>query len=82
MGIYDPLKGFLAGQVGRVAVLSFGQIETILSHKLPSAAHEHDWWWANEDVLTTQHVQCKSWQGAGWQMAAVDRAHRSVRFTR
>jgi hypothetical protein len=82
MSVYDPIETFLADQAGRDVSLSFGQIETVLNRSLPAAAHDHDWWWANEDVRITRHVQCRSWQAAGWKVAAVDRAKQTVRFVR
>jgi hypothetical protein len=82
LSVYDPLWCFLGAQGGKLVKLSFAQIETILKRPLPQAAYDHDWWWANEDVTTTRHVQCRSWQVAGWQVAAVDRARETVSFTR
>ena len=80
--VYDPLRDFLAENSGRMIELSFGQIETVLRRNLPQAAHDHDWWWANEDVKDTRHVQCRSWQNAGWQMVAVNRVTEMVCFAR
>ena len=79
VSVYDPLKAFWEAQPGKTIQLWFGQIETILNRSLPTAAHHHDWWWANEDVEETRHVQCKSWQSAGWQVSAIDRRNRIVR---
>jgi hypothetical protein len=82
MGVYDPLGDFLAAQPGHVVSLSFRQIESLIGRKLPSAAKDHDWWWANEDVDVTRHVQCKSWQLAGWRVNNVDRKEGTVHFTK
>lgn len=81
MSVYDPLNRFLSAHNGKSVQLSFAQIETILNRDLPAAAREHDWWWANEDVSITRHVQCRSWQNAGFQ-AGVNRVQGTVRFSR
>ncbi|MBZ9959027.1 hypothetical protein [Mesorhizobium sp. BR1-1-14] len=59
--------------------LSFDQLQEMAA--LPASAWKYDWWWANEDPATTTHVQCKSWQAAGYE-ADVDRAHAMVTFRR
>jgi hypothetical protein len=82
MSVYDPLQRYLTTQSGKTLALSFSQIEGILNRKLPASAHKHDEWWANESAPTTRHYQCRAWRGAGWQVAAVDRARRAVRFER
>ena len=63
MAKYDPLRDLLMRQSGRVT-LPLAEIESVV--QLPSSAKQHEWWWANEDVQTTAHVQCKAWQEAGY----------------
>ena len=62
--------------------LTFEEIEQILEEKLPKAARNHGWWWDNEDPETTQHVQCKSWQSAGWNVSQVNLPGKWVSFKR
>src|ERR1035441_1564649 len=80
VSVYDPLRDFLASQVGESVNLSFSQVETILGRVLPQSAHDQDWWWANEETDTTRHVQCESWLNAGWRMSTVDRVRERVRL--
>jgi hypothetical protein len=82
MSVYDPLRFFLAAETGNAVSLSFRQIETMLKRRLPPAARDHGWWWANEEPQFTRHVQCRSWQAAGWRMDSVDRRRETVRFIR
>lgn len=70
MGRYDPLRDYLARQQSRELILSFQEIERIIGGPLPPSAYTHPWWWRNEDLKTTKHVQCRSWQVAGYDAAA------------
>ena len=60
--------------------MTFSEIEKLVG-KLPRSAFAQDWWWANEDLETTRHVQCKAWAEAGYN-ASVDRQNCSVTFRR
>lgn len=64
MAKYDPLRDHLLGQSATLLTLSLEEIGHIVP--LPTSATRYEWWWANEDVGTTTHVQCKSWQSAGY----------------
>jgi hypothetical protein len=76
---YDALRDHLAGTRVRELQLSFPQIERIIGRPLPRSAYVHVWWWSNEDPATTQHVQCRSWQTAGYD-ATPDLKARAVKF--
>lgn len=79
MAHYDSWRDYLMTRTDDVVTLSFKPLEKMAS--LPASAREYDWWWANEDPETTTHVQCKSWQAAGFD-ADVDRARGIVTFKR
>ena len=74
---YKPRRDHLQGQSAPVLTLTLAQINEIVG--LPQSAYRHDWWWANEDVTTTTHVQCKAWQAAGYD-AEPHLAQRNVTF--
>ena len=78
---YDPLQMHLTGQRGQQVQLSFQEIEKIIGQPLPQAAYRYEWWWSNEDLRTTTHVQCRAWQEAGYE-AKVQLARQAVTFTR
>ena len=82
MSVYDPLGKYLSVCTGRAVLLSFGEIEAILNRRLPKSAREYDWWWANEELRTTRHFQCRAWMSARWMVEAVDRSRGTVRFAR
>lgn len=82
MGKYDPLRDHLKkarSEGHREIVLTFDKIEELLTTKLPRTAKENPTWWGNEDLSTTTHVQCQSWQNAGWT-AEPDITSQRVRF--
>lgn len=79
MGKYKPLQNFLGAGPKRPLSLSYEQIELILGAGLPTSAHEYAEWWANEDLSTTTHVQCRAWIGAGFD-AHPDVAAKIVEF--
>ena len=76
MGKYDPLRDFLRRQSAPVVVLTLAEIDGIVS--LPVSARTYEWWWANEDVEATTHVQCKAWQAAGYEAQPDLRAGRII----
>jgi hypothetical protein len=79
VGTYDPLRDHLSQQSGAVLTFSFDELDAIVP--LPISARRHEAWWANEDVRTTAHVQCKAWQAAGYD-AEVNLGARTVTFRR
>jgi hypothetical protein len=64
MSKYDPLKLFLQRQSASSVTMNFDKIDRIVA--LPSSAKKYEWWWANENPHETSHVQCLSWQYAGY----------------
>ena len=79
MSKYDPLRDYLRGQSAASLTLSFAQIEALVP--LPAAAKRYAFWWSNEDVRTTVHVQCRAWQTASYLAEPNLRAKR-VTFRR
>lgn len=68
MSKYDALRDHLQLAIGRTVSLTFDEIDSIV--RLPASARRYEWWWANEDPSMTSHVQCKSWQEAGFDADA------------
>jgi hypothetical protein len=79
MGKYDAWRDHLNRQTAANVVMSFDELDELSS--LPASAHKYDWWWANEDLEVTTHVQCKSWQSAGYE-AHPDLGNQTVTFVR
>ena len=79
MAKYDQWRDHLEGTDLPTIIMTFDELEELVP--LPSSARTYDLWWANEDVNTTAHVQCKSWQAAGY-VADVDMRRGVVTFTR
>jgi hypothetical protein len=77
--VYDALRDHLAIERVRELRISFPQVEQIIGRPLPRSAYIHAWWWSNEDPATTLHVQCRSWQAAGYE-ATPDLKARLVTF--
>lgn len=76
-----PLGAFLAGRPGGSCTLTHAAIEEILGTSLPASARSHRAWWGNE--ADGEHVQCRSWLGAGWEVCDGCEPHRGVvRFRR
>ncbi len=65
MSKYDPLREHLERQNSDVVTMTFAELEAVV--RLPAAAKRHPFWWSNEDVKTTLHVQCRAWQAAGYK---------------
>jgi uncharacterized protein (DUF2342 family) len=65
MSKYEPLREFLREQSADSLTLTFTQLDALV--RLPASAKRYDFWWSNEDVKTTVHVQCKAWQDAGYE---------------
>ncbi|HEY0570061.1 MAG TPA: hypothetical protein VGD16_00835 [Enterovirga sp.] len=65
MSKYEPLRDFLREQSADSLTLTFTQLDALV--RLPASAKRYEFWWSNEDVKTTVHVQCKAWQDAGYE---------------
>ncbi len=79
MSKYDPLYEYLLN-CDHSVTLTFDEIERILGCELPYSAKEYTVWWANEDVDTTSHVHCRSWQDAGFKTIDLDLKNETVTF--
>lgn len=66
MGKYDPLFRYLNSNITPQVILSYVEIENILSAKLPTSAYKFKQWWDNNS-----HVQSKSWRNAGYKVDTV-----------
>ena len=66
MGKYDPLFRYLNSNITPQVILSYVEIENILSAKLPDSAYKFKQWWDNNS-----HVQSKSWRNAGYKVDTV-----------
>lgn len=78
MGKYDPLYEHLRQQRLRRVRMSFAQIEKIIGAPLPTSAHQHRAWWANETVGTHSHAAV--WMKAGFVVRSVDQSAEEVLF--
>ena len=65
MSKYEPLRDFLREQSADSLTLTFTQLDALV--RLPASAKRYEFWWSNEDVKTTVHVQCKAWQDVGYE---------------
>nr|WP_315051013.1 hypothetical protein [uncultured Brevundimonas sp.] len=65
MAKYDPLHRYLRRQSAAEVVLTFSEIENLLTGILPKSARRREWW-ANEAAEDTSHVQCRAWMRAGY----------------
>lgn len=65
MAKYDPLHRYLRQQFAAEVVLTFSEIENLLTALLPKSARRREWW-ANETADDTTHVQCRAWMRAGY----------------
>ena len=81
MSVYDPLRSRLGRSDKQMVTFSFSEIEKLIGRPLPRSAHARKEWWSNENVATTTHSQCISWQAAGYG-AEVNLTEKTVRFTR
>ncbi len=77
---YEPLRAHLNRRRGRAEMLSFEDIETIIGKELPQSAVKHRSFWANDNE--GYHSHARSWMGAGYRVAYVDREEKIVRFER
>lgn len=80
MSIYTPWRDHLIKLAEDIVVMSFDELFQLVP-SMPSSARTYAAWWSNEDLGRTTHVQCKSWQAAGFA-AEVDIPRRRVTFVR
>ena len=66
MGKYDPIFHHLNSNIAPQVILSYVEIENILSAKLPYSAYRFKQWWDNNS-----HVQSKSWRDAGYKVDSI-----------
>ena len=66
MGKYDPLFCHLKQSSKSQNILTYAEMENILSAKLPASAYKYKEWWDNNS-----HVQSKSWREAGYTVETV-----------
>ena len=66
MGKYDPLFRYLKQSSKLKNILTYAEIENILSATLPASAYKYKEWWDNNS-----HVQSKSWREAGYTVETV-----------
>jgi hypothetical protein len=78
MSKYDALRGFLRQRHPADVALSLRQIAEIVPGGLPQSAYQYREWWSNE--TNGSHVQARSWQGAGYVVAAVNLTAGTVSF--
>ena len=64
MSRYDALRDYLAEQDAPSVTLTLSELDAIV--KLPAPARRYAFWWSNEDLRTTLHVQSRAWQEAGY----------------
>lgn len=77
---YKPLQSHLERRQGRPEMLTFEDIEAIIGKQLPKSAVVHRAFWANDNE--GYHSHARSWMGAGYRVAYVDREEKIVRFER
>ena len=65
MAKYDPLNRYLRRQSAAELILTFSEIENLLTALLPGSASRREWW-ANEASVASMHVQCRAWIQAGY----------------
>jgi hypothetical protein len=75
---YDPLRDYLRKQTLHEIVLSFKEIEQLISLPLPTSATRPQWW-ENATDPNTSHAQCKAWRSAGYK-AFLIAGSKKVRF--
>lgn len=63
---YDPFFKYLNSRKESSIVLTYEEIERIISDKLPMSAHKYKVWWDNNS-----HVQSRAWRDAGYKVDSV-----------
>jgi hypothetical protein len=66
---YDPLYELLKRQVANTIILSFQEIERIISKKLPPSSDQRQWWENSSDLIN--RPQAKAWINAGFKVEDV-----------
>lgn len=66
MGKYDPLYNYLYYHNESKIILSYDEIEKIITTKLPNSAYKYKQWWDNNS-----HVQSKAWRNAGYKVSDI-----------
>ena len=79
MGKYEPLGAYLRSAAGSEIVLTFAQIERIISARLPDIAMRSQWWLSTTGRGATP-IQTEGWRSVGFD--AKLHAGRKVKFTR
>jgi hypothetical protein len=77
-GRYTLLRAFLESVGEDTVTLAFDDIEELINAPLPASAYRHRPWWANHH----RSPQGAAWMAAGYEVDAVDRPSRWVRFRR
>lgn len=80
MAKYDHLAELLRRTRGSELCMTFEQLAAVVPGGLPPSAYRYRAWWANE--ADGRHVHAKAWISAGWVVAHVDLADRTVTFGR
>jgi hypothetical protein len=78
---YRGLHQYLERRFADAIVLTFGQIEDLLGHSLPSPAYSEPHWWDNAAPSGTASPQNSAWIGAH-RAATANLTARTVRFER
>ncbi len=65
---YEPLRRYLAAQVGETVTLTFAEIEGLIGASLPASAEQRSWWVNRTDGGLPQ---MRAWQRAGWRVSTV-----------
>jgi len=71
---YNPLRDFLVSYRATQLLLAFEQIESMIGHKLETAAHTFKSWWEND----RKNPQAIAWLEAGWEVVDVNLQQRKV----
>ena len=81
-GKYAPFESYLRSlrMDQNEVTLSFDQIESILSSKLPASAYEDRRWWDHE--TEGNHVNKRAWANAGWKIDGLDVNRKRVTLVR
>lgn len=82
MSQYQPLYIWLNGNPNQRINATFRELEAVLRMHLPGTARKRRQWWANEQVATTRHIQCRAWLQAGFNVEQVDLENEIVTFVR
>lgn len=76
MSKYEPIEKFLAGQKEGSVMVTYAQMEDMVSFKLPDSAYKHRAWWSNG-----KKGGSKFWLRVNWLVDSV-KLGESVTFRR